>query len=130
MKRTFLLAAVLAPCVACAARTPDMYARDTGAVLATKNDAIKACYDGVLKTTPGAKGKVTIKFDVETDGGRITNVAVDAPSTTAPKPLADCVTQSLTGLAVMPPDSRKGQGTWTYDFTPPPQPAPAQPPTG
>lgn len=117
MKKALLIALVLAPCVACAARTPDMYARDTGAVLATKNDAIRACYDGVLKTTPGAKGHVTITFDVETDGGKITNVAVDS-SSNAPKPVADCVTRSLVGLAVQPPDTRKGKGTWTYDFAP------------
>lgn len=118
MTKTLLFALALAPCVACAARSPDMFARDTGAVLATKNDAIQACYDGVLKSTPGAKGRVTITFDVETDGGKITHVAVDAASTSAPKPVADCVTQNLVGLAVQPPDTRTGKGTWTYDFAP------------
>jgi hypothetical protein len=132
MNKCLLAVLLLAPCAACAARTPDMYARDTGAVLATKNDAIRACYDGVLKTTPTAKGRVTITFDVETDGGRITNVAVDAPATSAPMPVADCVTQNLTGLAVQPPDTRKGKGQWVYDFTPgaavtASQGAPAQP---
>ncbi len=63
-----------------------------------------------------ANGKVTIKFDVETDGGRITNVAIDPTGTTAPRPVADCVTQNLGGLAVTPPDAQKGQGTWVYEF--------------
>ncbi len=127
MSATKLLLALALPCVACAARTPNDYARDTGAVLATKNDTIKACYDGVLKSTPTAKGKVTIKFDVETDGGRITNVAVDPTGTTAPQPVADCVTQSLVGLAVTPPDSKKGQGTWVYEFSGPVVTTPAAP---
>jgi hypothetical protein len=108
---------LLAPCAGCAVRSADMYARDTGAVLATRNDAIRACYDGVLKTTPDAKGTVTIAFDVETDGGRITNVAVDTAKTNAPAPVSACVTQNLTGLAVAPPDSKKGKGTWVYEFT-------------
>lgn len=128
---TTLLLALVA---GCAVRSADMYARDTAAVLATKNDAIRSCYDGVLKTTPDAKGTVTIKFDVETEGGRITNVAVD--SSTAPAPVAQCVTQNLTGLAVTPPDTKKGKGTWVYEFassgtvtatpqttTPPPSPS-------
>jgi len=122
-----LLVALVVPCAACAVRTADMYARDTGAVLATKNDAIRACYDGVLKTTPTAKGTVKIKFDVETDGGRITNVAVDPSGTTAPAPVSDCVTQNLTGLAVNPPDAKKGQGTWTYEFAAPAATTPATP---
>jgi hypothetical protein len=114
-----LLVALVVPCAACAVRSADMYARDTGAVLATKNDAIRACYDGVLKATPGVKGTVTIKFDVATNDGRITNVAVDPSTTTAPAPVAACVTQNLTGLAVTPPDTKTGKGTWSYDFASP-----------
>ena len=132
-----LIVVALASCLGCTARTADMYARDTGAVLATKNEAIQACYDGVLKGTPDAKGRVTVKFDVETDGGRITNVAVDTPGTTAPTPVVDCVTQNLSGLAVTPPDSKKGKGTWVYQFgtdgsavsTTAPPPTTVNPPT-
>ena len=111
-----LVVALFAPCVACTVRSADVYARDTGAVLATRNDAIRACYDGVLKATPEAKGTVTVKFDVETEGGGIAHVAVDPTGTTAPAPVADCVTHNLTGLAIAPPDSKEGKGTWVYDF--------------
>jgi len=114
--------AVLAGC-SMAARSADMYRDDTQAVLATKNDAIRTCYDGVLKTTPGAQGSVAITFDVQTQDGKIVNVAVDQSGTTAPAPVAACVTQSLSGLALTPPDQRKGQGRWTYQFTAPATPA-------
>jgi hypothetical protein len=135
--KNLLMISVLLSGAGCAARSADMYARDTGAVLATKNDAITACYNGVLKTTPTAQGTVTVKFDVETKAGAITNVAVD-PSSTAPPPVASCVTQNLTGLSLNPPDSRKGQGTWVYQFgpagavaaTPPPPPSTPPPSSG
>ncbi len=101
-----------------AARSPEMYRDDTKAVLETKNTDIKACYDAVLKSTPGAGGKVTINFEVETDGGKIQNVQVDKANTTAPAPVAECVTKSLTGLVLTPPDKRLGQATWEYNFSP------------
>ena len=127
MKATLLFSmtalALLAGC-SMEARSPDAYRDDTQALLATKNDAIRACYDGVLKTSPGAQGSVAITFDVETQAGKIVNVAVDPAGTTAPAPVAACVTQSLEGLALSPPDQRKGQARWTYQFTPPPAAAP------
>lgn len=101
-----------------AARSPDMYRDDTKAVLESKNNDIKACYDGILKTTPGAGGKVTINFEVETEAGKIVNVVVDKANTTAPAPVQECVTKSLNGLALAPPDKRLGQATWVYDFAP------------
>ncbi len=116
MPKIILAASLLAVCAGCAVRSPAMYARDTGAVLATRNDTIQSCYDGVLKKTPDAKGTVTIKFDVDTQGGSVTNIAVDPSGTTAPQPVADCVTQNLSGLAVTPPDTRRGKGTWVYEF--------------
>lgn len=102
-----------------AARSPDMYRDDTKSVLEKKNDDIKACYDGVLKTTPNAAGKVTVKFTVETDSGKLTGVTVDKAATTAPEPVSACVTRSLEGLALTPADVNKGEGTWTYEFAPP-----------
>jgi len=121
--------AALAGC-SFAARSPEMYARDTEAVLATKTDAIRACYDGVLKTAPTAGGTVAITFDVETHAGRIVNVAVSQGNTTAPAPVVSCVTQGLDGLALNPPDSRVGKASWTYHFTPPPPAAPPAAPPG
>ena len=102
-----------------AARSPEMYRDDTKAVLDTKSNDIRACYDGVLKTTPGAAGRVTVKFEVETEGGKITNVAVDKAQTTAPDPVAECVTKSISGLAIAPPDKRTGEASFTWEFSAP-----------
>jgi hypothetical protein len=110
-----------------AARSPEMYRDDTKVVLETKNNDIRACYDGVLKSTPGAAGKVTVKFDVETEQGKIVNVAVDKANTTAPDPVAECVTKNITGLGIAPPDARLGQGTFVWEFSAPPPAAPAAP---
>ena len=135
MKLAFLLIpaslAMLAGC-SFAARSPDMYRDDTKAALQAKNADILACYDGVLKATPGAHGKVTINFDVETEHGTVTNVKVDAANTTAPAPVSECVTKAVTGVAINPPDQRLGQGTWVYEFNAPAAPtvAPALLPTG
>lgn len=130
MKTTILFAlmavSVLSGCGT--ARTPEGYRDDTGAVLAAKNDAIRACYDGVLKSSPGASGRVTVKFEIETERGELTNVSVDPAATTAPAPVAECVTKNISGLAVTPPDANIGEGTWVYEFTAPPRPKPAPAP--
>jgi uncharacterized protein with FMN-binding domain len=121
MKSTLLLASTLA-LGACsfAARSPEMYRDDTARALATKQDEIRACYDGVLKSTPNAAGVVAVKFEVETEQGRISHVTVDKTKTTAPDPVAECVTRSIDGLTLAPPDARKGEGTWVYEFQAPP----------
>lgn len=131
--KTIILAAssfaVLAGC-SFAARSPEMYRDDTTAALQTKNNDIRACYDGVLKGTPSAAGKVTVKFDVVEDGadkaGTVQNVAVDKAGTTAPDAVADCVKTTITGVQIKPPaDKRKGQATYSWEFSaPPPAAAP------
>jgi hypothetical protein len=125
MKTILLIAGSAALVAGCsfAARSPEMYRDDTKAVLETKNNDIRACYDGVLKATPGAQGKVTVKFDVETEQGKIVNIVVDKPNTTAPDPVAECVTKSIAGLGLTPPDKRTGQGTFTWEFSAPPPPS-------
>ncbi len=133
MKTTLTCAALaalslLAGC-SVAARSPDMYRDDTQKVLVTKNDAIRLCYDDVLKATPGVGGRVAITFSVETEHGNIVNVAVDKANTTAPAPVADCVTKNLTGLGLTPPDARQGDGSWVYEFTAPPPAQPAAAPS-
>jgi hypothetical protein len=128
MKATLLLVASFA-LGACsfAARSPEMYRDDTAKALSAKNGEIQACYDGVLKANPGAAGTVTVKFDVETESGKISHVTVDKAKTTAPDPVADCVMRSIDGLTLTPPDQRKGEGTWAYEFQAPPPPAAATP---
>lgn len=132
MKTNLLIAASLAAVTGCsfAARSPEMYRDETKAVLDKKNDEIRACYDGVLKGTPGAAGKVTVNFDVvadgETDAGKIANVRTEKTGTTAPPAVAECVTKTIAGAGPLsPPDKRKGDAAFVYEFTAPPPPAPA-----
>ncbi len=112
-----------------AARSPEIYRDDTAKVLMTKNAEIHACYDGVLKATPGVGGRVTVKFEVGEDTGKIQNVIVDRPTTTAPEAVSECVKHSIEGLVISPPDARLGQASFQYDFmqpaAPPPMGAPA-----
>lgn len=131
MKTTLLIAASLATTalVGCAYRSPEMYRDDTNKVLATKESAIRACYDDFLKGAPSAGGKVTVNFEVETEGGKIQNVTVDKPNTNAPDALGDCVKKNIEGLAIDQPDKRLGQATYVYEFSVPASPgaAPAAP---
>jgi hypothetical protein len=123
----FLAVSVVLSACSFAARSPEMYRDDTGRALAAKQDEIRACYDSVLKATPGAQGTVTVKFDVETEQGKISNVTVDKEKTTAPEPVSTCVTKSIEGLSIAPPDARKGAGMWVYEFSAPPPAAPPSP---
>lgn len=120
MKTSFLMATLLVTMTGCsfAARSPEMYRDDTKAVLATKNEEIRACYNGVLKDDPNAGGKVTLKFDVETEEGKIVNVEVDEANTTAPESVSACVAKSVDGLGLTPPDARKGEASWTWELSP------------
>ena len=120
--KTLLIAASLATlglATACGPtpRTPEQYRDDTKAVLDTKNNDIRACYDGVLQATPAVGGKVTVKFDVEIEGGKLVNIVVDKANTTAPDAVAACVTKSITGLAIAPPDKYLGQGSFVWEFS-------------
>jgi hypothetical protein len=110
-----------------AARSPDMYRDDTRAVLETKNEQIKTCYDDLLKTNKEAQGNVTVKFTVAQDTGAFSNIAADPAGTTAPAELTQCVLNALQGLALTPGDKSEGQATFTYSFSvsAPPEPAPA-----
>ncbi len=121
MKATILVSVsiILSGC-SVAARSPETYRDETKQILATKNTEILACYDAVLKSSPTAQGRVTVKFNVETEQGRISHVVVDKANTSAPDPVSDCVTKSIDGLMLVPPDARKGEATWVYVFTAPP----------
>ena len=63
------------------------------------------------------------RFEVETEAGKLTNVAVDKANTTAPDPVAECVTKSISGLAIAPPDKRTGEASFVYEFVAPAAPA-------
>lgn len=125
MKKMMILSAAvlgLSSLAGCAYRSPEMWRDDVSKVLATKQADMKACYDGVLKTTPTAGGKVAIAFEVETEGGKIQNVTVEKAKSTAPDAVQDCVKKNVEGLVISPPDKRLGQGTAEFDFQPSPAP--------
>lgn len=128
--KTFLTAlscaALLAGCGF--ARTPEAYRDDTGAVLAPRNDAIRACYDAVIKSDPTSGGRVTVKFVVDDEKGKLGDVRVDKAHTTAPDVVTECVIANINaGLELSPVDANKGEGTWLYDFTPPEPVGPRMP---
>ena len=97
------------------ARSPDDYRQATRALLESKQSSFSSCYDGVLKGTPDAAGTVTVSFVVEEKTGKIITPAA-LPESTAPAPLQECVVRGLDGLALDPPDQRKGVATMTFEF--------------
>lgn len=123
------LASLAAGCSG-ALRSPEMYRDDTAKVFASKAGDMKACYDDVLKTSPGVGGTVTVKFTWSSEDGTLKDTAVDAPNSTAPAPVQECVTKALTGLTLDPKDAKDGLGTWKFDFKadPPAQSPPAAAP--
>ncbi len=135
MKKTFLVAASLFTLTGgCsggfAVRNAEMFQKDTLPIVHSKDGDILACYDGVLKTTPGAQGKVTVHWKIpkkdEPGGGTLTAVTVDPAGTTAPPQVADCVTKNITGIGTLSPkDENDGDGTGEWEFHAPPPPAPA-----
>jgi hypothetical protein len=98
------------------------YRDDVAAVVATRHADIRRCYGLVQVNMPDAAGKVTITFDVEPERGELIEIAIDAPNTTAPLPLAACVKNNLAGLYLSPRDRRTGQASFAYEFAPPPPP--------
>ena len=97
------------------ARSPEDYRAATRALLESKQSDFTNCYAGVIKATPGAKGSVAVSFVVEEKTGKIVTPK-SLPESTAPQPLQECVVNGLNGLALDPPDQRKGVATMTFDF--------------
>ena len=107
------------------ARSPDQYRDDTQALLQTRREQIGSCYDVALKTYPTSAGRVTVRFTVEEDTGKITSLAIDDAASSAPPALRECVLRALGGLALAPPDARPGDATFVWEFSPSPAPTPA-----
>lgn len=99
------------------ARSPEDYSKETQALLATKSEDIKGCYDKVLKKDKDAAGVVAINFKVEKKTGKVVEPTVDDAKTTAPKALSKCVVKAMEGLTLDPPDQRDGIASFEYEFT-------------
>ena len=97
------------------ARSPEDYRQATRALLESKQSDFTSCYAGVIQATPDAKGTVAVSFEVEEKTGKIVTPK-SLPESTAPEPLQACVVNGLNGLALDPPDQRKGVATMTFDF--------------
>jgi hypothetical protein len=105
-------------CAGCsfAARDANAYRDATRALLETKNDTIKGCYDEALKKNATVAGNVVVTFKVQPKTGQLSKVKIDKAQTTAPKSLARCVTHALEGLTLQPPDAREGNASFRWEF--------------
>lgn len=114
----FLLAGASLSALGCQfiARDPARYERDTRAVLEQNGSSIEQCYESHLKGDKTASGTVVVSFEVQEETGLIQKVKVDEAASTAPAPLQDCVSQSISGLKLDPPDARTGIATFTYEL--------------
>lgn|SRR5690606_18152944 len=122
----FVLAATSLSSLGCTfiARDPARYERDTRAVLEQNGSAIEQCYESHLKSDKSAAGTVVVSFVVQEETGVIKDVKVDEAASTAPAALQECVSQSIAGLKLAPPDARTGMATFTYELVVAPQSAP------
>lgn len=100
-------------------RDADTFRDDTGKQFDEKVAAMRTCYDGLQKTTPGIRGTVTVSFVWEHETGALRDLEVDPAASNAPAAVRECVIQSLTGLVLTPKDDADGHGRWRFDFMPP-----------
>ncbi len=105
-------------------RDAKRYRDDTTALLQQNNSALKQCYDTVLKSESSAAGTVVVTFKLKHETGKIFDVQVVDDKSTAPQGVRDCVAQSVSGLAIDPPDAVDGHATYSYEFEIAPQKAP------
>lgn len=117
MRRSALLClcAVLAGC-SFYARSPDSYREAVRGTLETKRPDVEACYKRAYDADKSAQGRVVAKFEVEPKSGKIVRPEIVPQGTTAGEALKQCVLSSLDGLALAPPDQRKGEATFTWEF--------------
>lgn len=98
------------------ARSPEEYRDATRQILESRSSQIQGCYDEVLKTDRNAKGSVVLHFTVTEETGVITGAEV-LPESTAPSALSQCIVKAVEGLALNPPDQRKGDATFAWAFS-------------
>jgi hypothetical protein len=115
---TLLTASLLACSLGCSfmARDTATYESDTSALLDSRGEALKLCYDRQLAQNPQLSGKLTITFTVEKKTGKLTRLAWDKNQTTVGEGLATCVVGALEGLKLDPVDRRDGEATFVYTF--------------
>lgn len=115
---TVLTASLLGVLAGCEyhARSAEDYRSVTRDLIATRTSQIQSCYDSALKSNKEAQGTVTVHFLVQEDTGALSDIEA-LPSSTAPEALQQCVVTALDGLVLQPPDARKGDATFSFEFT-------------
>ncbi len=105
-------------CLGCAfaIRDSERYRDDTDLAIATKDDAVRACYDRELVKDAHATGELTLEFRVDRRTGALTDVAVVEDRSDVSPILADCVMDEIAGLQIAPRDLRDGKATYTWSF--------------
>jgi PBP1b-binding outer membrane lipoprotein LpoB len=98
------------------ARGPDSYREAVRGMLETKRPDVEACYKRSYEADQSAQGRVIAKFDVEPKSGKVVRPEIVNEGTTANEALKQCVLSSLEGLTLAPPDQRKGEATFTWEF--------------
>jgi hypothetical protein len=122
VKMSKLAIGIVVALSACSAtkRSPQMYRADTQKVLETRMGQMESCYAEALKADATIGGQVTVKLVVEKKTGKLTNVTIDPTASAAPEPVRLCVINSLSGLALAPPDANEGQATFVFELRPKP----------
>jgi hypothetical protein len=98
------------------ARSAKDYRDVTSQLLETRGAQIQSCYNDALKADASAKGSVVLHFNVAEDTGVLAGFEVQ-PESSAPSALSQCVVKSLEGLVLQPPDARKGDATFSWEFS-------------
>lgn len=98
------------------ARGPDDYRTAVRGLLEQKRPEVEACYKRSYEADPAAEGRVVAKFDVEAKSGKVLRPEIVNEGSTANDALKQCVLTSLEGLTLAPPDQRKGEATFTWEF--------------
>lgn len=98
------------------ARDTATYERDTAALLDTRDEQVRRCFEAELAHNPDLIGKLTVTFTVEKQTGKLTVLSWDRNRSSVNDSLATCVLTAFEGLALAEPDRRDGEATFTYSF--------------
>lgn len=100
-------------------RKPDEYRDDVAAVLATRAERVKACWDAELVRNPAAYGRVVLGFRVAKKTGAFERIDPIRERTTASDTVTMCVVAAVSGLTIEPPDVREADATFEWSFRAP-----------
>ena len=100
----------------CILRSTDDYRSEVQALLDTREGAILACYDAAREGDADAAGDVVVNFKVNKKTGSFTDPTLVADRSSAPAPVAECVTSAIGDLVLDPGDMANADATFTWTF--------------